>query len=41
MTNPIAWFLSKWLMWVFEADREPEAFGDVPHVPEKVKRRAA
>ena len=31
MTNPIRWFLSKWLLWVFEADR----------VPEKAKRRAA
>ncbi len=48
MTNPIAWFMAKWLRWVFEADREPETtywpehwYGDVPHVPEKAKRRAA
>lgn len=49
MTNPIAWFMAKWLRWVFEADQKPEAdwvpgealMGDVPHVPEKLKRRAA
>ena len=46
MTNPIRWFLSRWLLWVFEADREPEpwqqyVYGDVIHVPEKAKRRAA
>ena len=41
MTNPIRWFMAKWLLWVFEADREPEAFGDVIHVPEKARRRAA
>lgn len=22
MTNPIRWFLSQWLLWVFEADHE-------------------
>ena len=41
MTNLIRWFMAKWLQWVFEADREPEAYGDVIHVPEKAKRRAA
>ena len=37
-----AWYFWR---WVIKADREPEAlldaFGDVIHVPEKAKRRAA
>ena len=44
MTNPIAWFMAKWLLWIFEADPDElpdeSLMGDVPHVPAKAKGRA-
>ena len=44
MTNFIARFAAKWLLWIFGAEREPEpppdAYGDVPHVPAAAKAMA-